>query len=317
MNGMKKAKETIENADTILVSGHINPDGDSIGSLLSLGLALESVGKKVYMVSVDGVPPRYRKLPGSDKIIRKFNKEVDLAISVDCSNKEILGDIYRSFESAKHILEIDHHDFRRPFGDISLIDNQAASVGEMIYSLLKEMDIEITRNIAQNLITSIIVETNSFKLPNVRQVTFEACAKLTGLGIDFYTLVDTVFWSKRKEAVTLSGVCLSRCEFLMGGKIVWSIVHKKDFEKTNARYEDVDGVPDEMRSIKTVKVALLFREQDDKYLRVSLRSKDKINVAEIAERYGGGGHFDVAGCSIPNSKKSLTDFLRNIERLFD
>jgi len=314
---LKNAKEAILNSEEIAISGHINPDGDSIGSLLALGLGLERMGKRVYMISVDGVPQRYRHLPGADRIVRKINNAVDLAISVDVSNKEILGKTYNTFKAAKIILEIDHHDFRRPFGSIQFIDKEAASVGEMIYTLLDELNVNITKEIAQDLMTSIIVETNSFRLPNIRPYTFDVCTHLIRNGLNFYELVDMIFWSKSKAAAVLSGVCLARCIFMKHDRIAWSIVRKKDFDAVKGKDEDVDPVPDELRSIKSVRVAVLFREKDRKTLRVSLRSKGKINVAALAELYNGGGHFDVAGCSIRNDPVAIREFMRRVERLLD
>ncbi len=317
MNGLTEAKKSISSAREIAISGHINPDGDSIGSLLSLGLGLEQIGKRVYMISCDGIPQRYRKLPGANRIIRKLDKAVDLAISVDCGNKEILGKAYNTFSRASEILEIDHHDFRRPFGDISYVDGSAAAVGEMIYLLLKKMRVPITQDIAHNLMTSIIVETSSFRLPNVRAFTFHVCTDLINAGVNFYKLVDMIFWSRTKQSAILTGICLARSKFLKNGRITWSIIRKRDFELVKGHNEDVDAAPDEMRAIKSVDIAILFRENDKETLRVSLRSKSNINVAGLAERYGGGGHFDVAGCTIANSAKSIDEFLKHAERLLD
>lgn len=317
MYGIKKAKEAILAANRIAIAGHVNPDGDSIGSLLSLGLGLERLGKKVYMVSRDGIPLRYRRLPGAGRIIRKIDAPVDLAIAVDCSSKEILGQTYESFKSAKNLLEIDHHDFRRPFGTIALVDKDAAAVGELIYLLLSELRVKISKDISKNLMTSIVVETSSFRLPNVRAFTFDICTRLIRSGLNFYDLIDTIFWSKRRQSAMLEGVCLARCKFLRNGRIAWSIVRKKDFKKLNGRDEDVDAVPDEMRAIKNVDIAVLFRENSGNMLRVSLRSKDKFNVAAVAEYYGGGGHFDVAGCSIPYSRKSIEGLLSRTEDVLD
>lgn len=311
-----KAREKILKAGSVVVAGHINPDGDSIGSLLALGLALEGLGKRVYMVSRDGVPYRYRLLPGADRIIKHTQAKCDLAISVDCSNKEILGKSYEIFKRAENILEIDHHEFRRPFGDISIIDTKAAAVGEIIYSLLNSIKgTDINSNVAQNILTSIIVETNSFRLPGVRPLTFEICARLLEIVDDFSKLTDMVYWIRRRASVILSGICLSRCRFLKGDKVAWSIVRQEDFRKARGRDEDVDAVAGEMISISDVKIAVLFREKDGKSLRVSLRSKGAINVASLAEAYGGGGHFDIAGCSIPNNRASINRLLKMSEKL--
>ncbi|UCD15085.1 MAG: DHH family phosphoesterase, partial [Candidatus Omnitrophota bacterium] len=195
-SGLNKAAAKILQVKDIAIFGHVHPDGDSIGSLVSLGLGLRKLGKHVFMVSADGVPKRYKKLPGAEKIVRKIEKKVDLAIAVDCSNREILGAGFDVFKKAADILEIDHHEFRRPFGSISFVDHKAVAVGEMVYQLLGELGVPITKNIAQNILTSIIVETNSFRLPNVRPFSFEVCNELLKTGVDFYKLVDTVFWSK-------------------------------------------------------------------------------------------------------------------------
>ncbi len=307
----------VSKARDIVISSHVNPDGDSIGSLLALGLGLESLGKRVYMLSPDGVPRKYRDLPGASRITKSAGKikKTDLAIAVDCSNKEILGSGFRAFERSRTIVEIDHHDFRRPFGDICLLDTKAAAVGEMIYGLLGRMGIAITKDIAYNLMTSILIETNSFRLPNVRPDTFEICADLVRTGVDFYNLTETIFWSRSKESIILSGICMARCKFLSGGRIVWSIIKKEDFDAIGGRDEDVDSVADEMRSIRGVKIAVLFRGKDGSGLRVSMRSKNKINVAAIAEHYHGGGHYDVAGCTIPADKGSISSLLERAKAL--
>ncbi len=309
MFDFKTIKNKILKAKNIIIAGHINPDGDSIGSLLSLGLGLEKLGKNVSMVSVDGVPKRYRFLPGAGRIIRRANKPVDLAIAVDCSNKEILGATYRVFKNAKDILDIDHHEFKRPFGNLFLVDYKAAAVAELIYLLLGELKIGIDRDMAENLLTSIIVETNSFRLPTVRPLTFEICKELIKKGVDFYKLVDMVFWSRTKESAILTGICLTRCKFVEDNRLAWSIIRKKDFDLIKGEDEDIDGAADEIRSIQGVEIVVLFREKSDRTLRVSLRSKDKINIASIAEYYKGGGHFDIAGCSIPNNQKSIRNLL--------
>jgi bifunctional oligoribonuclease and PAP phosphatase NrnA len=315
MNNLDLVKRKIAAAKDIAISGHINPDGDSIGSLLSLGLGIESLNKRVYMLSIDGVPNRYTGLPGAKRIIKRITKPVDLAIAVDCSNKEILGKTFEVFKKAKDILEIDHHEFRRPFGNIKLIDHKAAAVGEMIYILLKKLNARITNDVAQNLLTSIVVETDSFRLPSVTPFTFELSAKLMKNGIDFYNLVDTVFWSRSKSSAILTGICLTRCKFLKNNKIVWSIIRQGDFRKVGGKDEDVDAVADGMRSIKDVKIAVLLREKKKGSLRVSLRSKEKVNIAQIAEYYGGGGHFDVAGCTIPDDPGTIRQLLSMAEGL--
>jgi len=316
--GIHRAKKAIASAKTIVITGHRNPDGDSLGSLLALGLGLRRMGKQVYLLCDDKVPQRYMFLPGVRRIVRRVSVTPDVAIAVDCSNKDLIGDNFDVFRKAAEIIEIDHHEFRRSFGTIQCVDHRAAAVGEIVYVLLRALQVPITRSIAENLLTSLIVETNSFRLPAVRGVTFALCAKLIAVGIDYYKLADRIFWSASKESMILMGVCLSRCAFLSNGKIVYSIIREKDFARVGGTDADVDPVIEQMRAINHVQVAVLFREKSRVTLRVSLRSKGRrINVAKIAEKYLGGGHYDIAGCVIRNSPESIRQFLGQVQQFLN
>ena len=293
-----------------MIAGHLNPDGDSIGSLLALGLGLAGMGKDVHMVSKDGVPRVYRKLPGAAKVKRAVKEVPDMAITVDCNTAAMVGEPFAIMKKAKYILEIDHHEFRKPFGNISFVDTKAAAVGELVYRLLISLGVKITRDIAQNILTSIIVETNSFRLPAVRPLTFSLCARLLKTGVDFSRLSDLIYWSKTRQSAMLSGLCMSRLKFAENEKIAWSMVTRKDFSGAKAKDEDVDTVANDILSIEGVKVAVFFREKSASLLRVSIRSKGGINVAAVASLYGGGGHFDSAGCYIANNKRAREGLLK-------
>lgn len=318
MRGLSEAVRIIGNARSVIIAGHINPDGDCIGSLLALGLGLKSLGKRVIMLRSGSVPRMYDRLPAAGALKTSTPQRADLAISVDCNSARMLGPaVFASFRRSARVLEIDHHEFREPFGTVSLIDTQAAAVGEIIYTLLKCLRVRCTADIAQNILTSIIVETNSFRLPSVRSSTFLVCAGMLKTGVNFYALSDMIYWSKTPQAAVLSGLCLSRARFLRGGSIVWSKVTRSDFKKAHGRDADVDAVADDLRSIKGVRVSVLLRERDSRMLRVSVRSKEHINVARLAQKFGGGGHGDVAGCLIRNTPQSVAGFLKEVQRLVD
>lgn len=317
VKNFQKIRKRILEAGSVAISGHVNPDGDSIGSMLALGLALSGLGKKVYMLCQGEVPRHYRSLPGAELIVKTIRRRVDLAIAVDCSIINLLGNNAPVFKRAKSILEIDHHEFRRPFGDMQFVDYKATAVGELVYILLKKMKIGISDNIAEDLLTSIIVETNLFKLPNVRPFIFAMCADLLKTGIDFSKLVDKIYGPKTRQAMILSAVCLLRAKFLKSGRIIWSVLTRNDLARVKAKDYDADAIANEMNSMRGVEIAVLFREKNKKVLRVGLRSKGDINIGRIAEEYMGGGHFDIAGCYISNSKKSMSRILSSIETLLD
>ena len=317
MKEFKKICQNILRARTIAISGHVNPDGDSIGSILALGLGLGSLGKKVYMLCQNEIPPNYRSLPGAERMLNPINKQVDLAIAVDCSIIDLLGVNIPVFKKAKSILEIDHHEFRRSFGDMQIIDYKASAVGELIYLLLKKMNIKITQEIAENILTSIIVETNLFKLPNVRPLIFKMCEELLKTGVNFSQLVDKVYGPKTKEAMMLLAVCLLKAKFLKEGRIIWSAITKKDLNMVGAKDYESDAIANELNSVKGVEITILFKEKNSKVLRVSLRSKRDINIGKLAQEYKGGGHFDTAGCCIPNNAKSIKEILSLAEKLLE
>ena len=134
-------------------------------------------------------------------------------------------------------------------------------------------------------------------------------------GVDFYHLSELVYWSKSKEAEILIGLCISRCQFLEKGKIVWSVIRREDFLRVKGKDEDVDSVASDMLAIKGVEVSVFFREKTKKRLRVSLRSKGSVNVAQIAEKFSGGGHYDVAGCVLTNTEGEIQTFLQIIQKV--
>ncbi len=311
------AREIILNADTFAICGHINPDGDSIGSMLSLGLGLENIGKQVYILCSDDLPRNYQSLPGATRLIKTLHRQVDVAISVDCGSKEMTGKNVEVFERARCVIEIDHHRSRTPFGDVLLVDADAACAGELVYELLLELDVAITSDIAQNILTSLIVETNSFRLPGIRPRTFELCSELLKSGVDFYKLAESVYWVTSKETALLTGISLSRCCFSSSGEIAWSVLSRADFKKVGASDSDADSVSEKIRSIQGVKIAILFREKNIREWRVSLRSKDSINLTSLAERFGGGGHLSAAGCTIPKKQKNLCLLLKSAEELLE
>lgn len=311
----KKSAQAILAAKSIAIAAHINPDGDTIGSLLALGLALKKIGKQVYFISQDGVPRKYRFLPGARLIRRSLAKKVDLAIAVDCASSKQLKDSFKIFKSAKNILEIDHHEVRRSFGNIQLVDVSAAAVGEIIYRLVNMLGIEINSAIGTNMLISIIIETGFFHLPNTRWMTLHICSDLLKKGIDFSSIINSIFWNKSRNEILLSGITLSRTRFEQAGKLAWTYINKEDFRKVRGKDEDVDAVADELRAVSGVQAVVIFREKSKHVIRVSLRSKESINIAQLAESCGGAGHFDVAGCEIPNTVAAKKDLLRKVRLL--
>ena len=312
---ISKAVEAIHKSKTILVASHVNPDGDTLGCLLALGHTLILMGKKVVLLSQDGVPTRFQFLPGSELILSETNEKADVSIAVDCGSERQLGTLQTAFFRSKTTIQVDHHDFGNAFGRIQVLEEEAAAVGEIVYELIKALKVEITPAIAICLLTSIIVDTGSFRFTNIRSKTFDICSRLVRKGVDLQHLIEESYWKKSRSVAKLSGYAMMQADFSDTGTVAWSTVYQKDFKRFGAHISDVDAVADELRSVEGVRIAAVFRETERKKFRVSLRSKFGINVALVAKKFGGGGHHNSAGCSIRNSEKEKRILLSELELL--
>jgi len=307
---MEQIKNCIKKASSILVCGHKNPDGDSLGALLALGLGLKSMGKDVTMLCSDEIPLRFKHLPGVSDVVSFTDKRADLAVAVDCGSREMLGTQFYAFERAEKILEIDHHLVRSSFAPLSLVDANASSAGELVYFLLKAIGVIINKDIAQNIFTSIMVESNSFRLIGLSAQTFEICSELLRTGLKYSSVCEPLYRSVSKETELLSALCISRCCFVSEGRIAYSTITCKDLKRVGACESDADPLTERLNSLNGVVLAILFREKESKKeLRVSMRSKNGINAALLAAAFGGGGHSGAAGCVIQNDKHKKLELL--------
>ncbi|MFA5039333.1 MAG: bifunctional oligoribonuclease/PAP phosphatase NrnA [Candidatus Omnitrophota bacterium] len=311
--------KAIRKSRRIAICAHMFPDGDALGSMTGLAQILRRLNKKVVMFSPSPLPKRYRFLPEYLRIRRHESGSgpFDLAIAVDCASYVQLGEFYEKiFRKTAVTIEIDHHTFRKPFAGLTLVDDKAAAVGEMIYYLSRLLRVSIDQETAVSLLVSIIVETGSFRLPTISAETFEICAELLSKGVDYYGLVEKSYWSRSRQEATLLGLCFSRIRFLSGGKLADTYVTLGDLKRLGASDEDVDPIADQIRTLKEVKVVLMSREMAGGRWRISLRSKGRVNVGEIAEEFGGGGHPDVAGCFIGGSTAEKKALIKRIQKEF-
>ncbi|MFH0877937.1 MAG: DHH family phosphoesterase [Candidatus Omnitrophota bacterium] len=318
ISAYQKVARCIRRARRVALCIHMFPDGDAIGSMVALALCLKKMGKRVVLFSPSELPRRYRFLPLYANIRQSASGAgvFDLAIALDCASKVQLDDLYLCvFQKALTTIEIDHHSFRKKFAQVSLIDDKAAAVGEIIYKLARLLRVAIGQDIAIPLLVSLIVETGSFRLPSVTPATFRICADLTSRGVNYYDIVEKSYWSRTRAEAMLLGLCFSRIKFSNGGRLAISHVTSKDLKRLKAQEEDVDPMIDQIRTLKEVRVAMLFREMPGHLWRVSLRSKGSANVGRVAEAFGGGGHPDVAGCFIPKTSQAKQELIRRVSKI--
>jgi phosphoesterase RecJ-like protein len=286
---------------TFCVVGHSRPDGDCVGSQLALTLALRGEGKKVICWNEDPIPHKYRFLD-PDGIIEKPKPglQFDCVIATDSASLERLGRAQPCVARRKLLINIDHHESNTRFGDINWVSVREPSTGELIFKLLKAARWPITKRIADCLFTAVSTDTGSFQYPTTRPGTYHVAGELVRRGADLAKICDEVYQSYPVSRARLLKHVYSHFRLTHGDRIAYLWLKKADFARTGADSADTEGLIDHIRAIEPVVVACVFEELEPELTRVSLRSKsDKVNVNDLAEQFGGGGHSSAAGAHIP------------------
>jgi phosphoesterase RecJ-like protein len=295
-----------------MITSHIRPDGDGLGSGLALYWMLRSLNKDAEVVLRDRVPPAYHVLPGSDQVIVQddVTEAYDAAFIIECSDVERPG--LASLKD-QFVVNIDHHSTTVPFGDINWIDSTAAAVGEMIYNLCKALGVEVTKEIADCIYTALLTDTGSFHFSNTTERTLKIASELVRRGVEPARISEALFYSNSFAKVKLLGLVLSNIQRDESGRIAWITMDRSTMCEAEAEEEDADGIVNQALSIGEVEAVAFFKELSSGAYRVSLRSKGKTNVAKVAELFGGGGHRNAAGCRIRGDFSEVRD--RVIESL--
>lgn len=298
---LKDAAQAIRESQTIVLACHVNPDGDAIGSLLGLALALMPLGKTVTCLSEDGVPDILAFLPGAERVQQSTDTAAfDLALVVDSGDLPRVGaSVQPLIGRARRVVDIDHHVTAGAFGDIRVLNSRAASTAEIVYALLQTMGVPITSDIATCLFTGIITDTGSFRFQNVTPNTLRVAAALLEAGAPPAHISENVFDNRTFAATRLLGVALAVLQQTPDGKIVWTHVTAADFQTLGAKDADTEGIVSYVRGVRGADAGILFREMADGQIRVSLRSREGLDVSQIAARFGGGGHRMASGCTLP------------------
>ncbi|MGB8213877.1 MAG: DHH family phosphoesterase [Anaerolineales bacterium] len=305
MNDLQiKIKEQIQSAQRILITSHIRPDGDAIGSSLALGLALLDAGKQVQVVLSDGVPASFKHLPGSEIITTWAKGEFNLIICVDCSDLKRVGQALDGYHSPDIV--IDHHSTTKAFGTLNLVDSQAAATASVLTRFMPAWGLTITAPIAANLLTGIVTDTLGFRTSNTTPAILRQAADLIELGADMGTLYFRSLISRTFPSAKYWGAGLSNLE--SAGGIVWTALTLADRKISGYTGNDDADLISYLSSIEEADVAIIFVEQDKMNTKVSWRAlKPDLDVAQIASRFGGGGHKAAAGADMSGSLDEVRD----------
>jgi bifunctional oligoribonuclease and PAP phosphatase NrnA len=295
---MQQATRRIAEAERILIISHVSPDGDAIGSLLGLGLALCPRRARVVMACADPVPGQHHHLPHWERIVQAPDGTFDLIVSLDCSDLQRLGPAYDAAALAGvPLLNIDHHATNVHFGTVNWVEPAAAATAQMLVSLVHELEIPFTVEIATCLLHGILTDTLGFRTPNTTPEVMQAAVELTRAGAPFVELTDRAFGHRPLSAIRLWGKALERMQ--MEGRIAWSEITQEMRQATGYLENGDAGLVNFMGTANEADMAVIFSELQDGQVDVSMRASAQYDVSALALGLGGGGHPQAAGCTLP------------------
>jgi phosphoesterase RecJ-like protein len=294
-----------------LITGHINPDGDALGSALAFKLILDSKGvdSDVSFDMKGNVPSNLNHLP-IDLIIDKPKENYNSVYVFDCGNSERLGDLEGLALSSERVIVVDHH-INPSFGNIQIIDSKAASTTQVLYREIISSNIDIDKNIANCLMTGLITDTGRFQYSNTDNEVFEIASKLMLCGAELTSISDNIYGSIPMNAIKLQSEVLNRIELHEEEELVVSYVLQEDYLKYNIESSETDFLIDSIRLVKESNIALLLKEQKDKSFKGSLRSRNELDVQQVASIFGGGGHKAASGFSTNLSMNEIKNKVKN------
>jgi phosphoesterase RecJ-like protein len=295
--------EAIHARRRFVLSSHARPDGDAIGSQLAMAYALDALGKDVALVNKDPVPGPLQAFPGTDRIAiaDRVDGEYDAAIVMECSTLDRTGvaGLDRTF-----VINIDHHQGNTGYGALNWFDESAAACAEMVYDLVVALGVPLTKTIATHIYVAILTDTGSFHYSSISARTFEICRALVEAGVDPPLVARAVFDSNTLGRLRLFGAVLSAIELEQNGRLALMRVDEAMVARAGGTYDDTEGLINLPLTVKEIQASVFFKELDASSYRVSLRSKGTIDVAAVAKRFGGGGHRNAAGCTVPGDYTS-------------
>lgn len=288
----------IKESNKIAILSHIMPDGDSTGSSLALYNGLKKIGKDVRLILDDDIPKLYRFLKGSDKAEKPGQYEsFDAVIAVDCGDADRLGKS-RLYLENNFVINIDHHISNDEFGNLNMVDTNAAATGEIVYQIVKILGIDMDKDISECLYTAIVSDTGHFQYSNTTSVTHQIAGDLINNGVDVPLMYERLYQNVSKAKLLLMKAVLGTLEFHYNDRISCISLTLEQMREANATEEDCDGIINLARDIENVEAAIFLKELKKGEIKVGLRSKKFVDVSAVAFKFGGGGHVHAAGCTI-------------------
>ena len=299
MDDLAAVLAMLEAEDSFVLTTHLHPDGDGLGSMLALGRALLNHDKRVTMVMAEGVPTPYTFLVGSDEVVEQVPDGFSsfTLIALDCGDRERMG--FPASGRALRIINIDHHISNTLYGQLDLVDPEASATGEIVHRLLIAGGYPLDRQIATALYVAIATDTGFFRYANATRSAFSLAAGLVDrFQLEPGKIAEVVHEQKSLNAVRLLGTVLGTLRVSLGGAVAWMYLSQEMLAQNPVELEETEGFINYARSILGVEIALFFKEARPNEVRVSWRSGSAADVSQLAAYFGGGGHARAAGCTI-------------------
>lgn len=301
---LQRIRGEILRAQRFLITSHLKPDGDSIGSQLAMAHALRALGKDVRLVNCDQAQPALLQFPGvSDiEIADRVEGDFDLVLVMECSDLARTGvtglDRYR-------IVNIDHHPGNALYGAVNWFDAGAAACGEMVFDVIRCLGAPLTREIATHIYVAILTDTGSFHYSSISPRTFDICRQALEAGADPVSIARNVFDSNNIGRLRLFGAVLGSVELDASGRMATIYLDRAMARAAGGTYDDTEGLINLPLTVKEIQAVVFFKEWEGNQYRISLRSKGIIDVGDVAKRFGGGGHKNASGCTVVGSLASV------------
>jgi phosphoesterase RecJ-like protein len=300
----RRIADEIHRRQRFIITSHVRPDGDAIGSQLAMAFALRALGKDVGLVNGDKPPTPLLVFPGVGDI--EVSTEIadpkDAVIVMEC------GDLARTgvtgFERG-FVINIDHHPGNTMYGALNWFDLTAAACGEMVFDLIQELGVPLTEEIATHVYIAILTDTGSFHYSNITPRTFDICRSCVEAGVDPPSIARSIFDSNNLGRLKLFGAVLSKMELDSTGRLATVFVDHKLAQDCGGTYEDTEGLINLPLTVKEIQAVVFFKESGPNEWRVSMRSKGNIDINAVAKEFGGGGHKNASGCTVKGAFKEL------------
>jgi phosphoesterase RecJ-like protein len=305
-----KIKEVLEEKKRFLITTHVDPDGDAIGSVFAMYFFLKKMGKSPKVYLKDAIPYRYAFLPRPEEIENGLGMEYEGILVLDCGDLRRVGEGYEILQGHDLIVNIDHHETNEMFGKINYVSYGASSTAEILYDIFKSFENGFTYEVAINLYTGILTDTGSFRFENTNERAFKICAEMLSYGVSPRFVAEMVYENHPKERFFLLSEVLKTLEIEEGGKLGIASVTTEMLKKTRSTYEHSDGFVEYLKELKGVKVVVLLRELESGRCKVSMRSKNDIDVGRVCQRFGGGGHKNAAGCIVNGKLEDVKELIK-------